>query len=1308
MDSKMLNMRQSSFPFSWLSLSKREDYGEWKFKIKMYLMHEKLWETICGYPDGDQTSKETRTRNDQLALAKICMTLNGPAITHVRKCKSASEAWQALAAAYEDKSMGRRLSLERRLYRLELKDFDNNIEAYIDAVLATAQDLSDIGKDIEDASLAAIILGGLTERYVPLIMTLENSNTPITTELVKGRLLSEVSKQNMELNNMNGALRTLEQSTSSTPATKSSQKRKNKKKIVCYNCKEPGHKSPDCPHKNKDNKGANAVTLSSALNIVQKEQRDIWYIDSGATNHMTSREDVLQNVKKLYTEASKVTVANGEKVDCTGVGEVKFSTKDGIVGTISNVSIVPKLNSNLISVKKAVDKGFTVVFDKEGCNFYTDFSCTGNIVLHGSIRGGLYTLDCSINTSEDLSANTVHSGSLKYRLWHKRLGHLCRYGMNNLKQGQAIGLEYDEVDKEPCVSCIEGKQSRKPFKTIACKKSTSLLEIIHSDICGPMSEVSFQGNRYVIFFIDDYSRRVFAYFMSTKTEVMSKFCEFQSYVETQTGSKIKILRTDNGSEYVNKQFENYLTSKGIEHQTSVPYSPQQNGIAERTNRSIIEKARSMLAGSSLSKAYWQDAVDTAVYLKNRSPHVALKTHTPFEKWTGNKPNISNLRVFGCRALVQIPSCHRKKLDLKAAQYIFVGYTNDPNSYMFRNVLYPRRLIKARDVTFFEECFTDIKSSLSENVETCLPLPIIVSTESHEESSPRQVEPDSVGVEPVEDSNPDDSFSDAVDDGFQDHSTQQFQSTSREQDDTGCRYPLRSRLRNLKTELIDTDEPICYADALNSDQRNNWIKAMNDEYQSLIKKGTWVLVDKPNKKVIPCKWVYKIKRNEQGNPIKYKARLVAKGFKQVAGVDYDETFSPVVRHSSLRMLLALAAEMNLDIHHLDVDTAFLNGDLEEEVYMFQPQGFNTEDEKVCLLKKSLYGLKQAPRAWNLKLNTTLSSLGFKQTPSEPCVYTKLFAKGFVILAVYVDDILIFHNSDEIFDSVRNDLNKFFSVKDLGKIKYFLGLNIQKCGNTVKLSQHSYIRDVLRQYNMSDCKSAQTPLTTNKLVPAEHCESIYPYQSLMGSLMYIAVNSRPDISFAVSYLSQFNTKFDKTHWLAAKRVLQYLKGTIDYSICYKKTGKYLTCFTDADFANDCLDRRSYTGFYTEFGGGPVSWESKKQPTVALSSAEAEYMALSSCAKEAVYLRRFLSEISNISKAKVTIYNDSQSAQMLAKNPIHHNRTKHIDIRFHFIREKVSDGTIQLKYLPTADMPADVLTKPLRHVAHDICVKGIGLTV
>lgn len=438
--------------------------------------------------------------------------------------------------------------------------------------------------------------------------------------------------------------------------------------------------------------------------------------------------------------------------------------------------------------------------------------------------------------------------------------------------------------------------------------------------------------------------------------------------------------------------------------------------------------------------------------------------------------------------------------------------------------------------------------------------------------------------------------------------------------------------------------------------------------------------------------------------------MAKGYTQRHGVDYDETFSPVIRYSTIRILLALAAEKQMDIDHMDVKTAFLNGDLSETVFIEQPEGFKIQgsEHKVYKLHKAIYGLKQASKSWYEKINSVLlGKLHFRRLSSEPCVYFKSNGEELLIIGLYVDDIILFSTKNSAMKSeVKKRLMQEFDMKDLGPANHIIGMRITRNEDCIFLDQSNYIKDILERFNMTDCKTAQTPMETGlKLLKADKKEDNLEYRNLIGCLMYVAVCSRPDIAHAVSMLSQFNECYNQQHWKAAKRVLRYLKGTVNHRLVFEKSGLNISGYTDADWASCEIDRRSYTGFVFKIGKSTVSWESRKQRTVALSSTEAEYMALSDSCKEALFIRTLMYELLG-NYCSVTMFNDNQSAHKLCKNAMYHARTKHIDVRHHFIREVVNSSIIDLKYLCTSEMTADVLTKPLTKDKHEKFVISLGL--
>ena len=434
--------------------------------------------------------------------------------------------------------------------------------------------------------------------------------------------------------------------------------------------------------------------------------------------------------------------------------------------------------------------------------------------------------------------------------------------------------------------------------------------------------------------------------------------------------------------------------------------------------------------------------------------------------------------------------------------------------------------------------------------------------------------------------------------------------------------------------------------------------------------------------------------------RYKARLVAQGFSQKFGTDYDETFCPVVRMESLRTLIALAIQNGLKLHQIDVTTAFLNGELKEEVFMKQPEGFIVKGQEhlVCRLKRSIYGLKQSPRCWNSALDSQLKKMGFIQADSDPCIYRASVGETFFI-GVYVDDIVLAAKGEKRLNEVKKSLAEHFDIKDMGRLHYFLGMKViqNEESNEIWIGQPAYTQNLFQKFGMENAKAVKTPVDMSvKLVKAIESEDSVDqqlYQSAVGGLLYLSIGTRPDIAYAVSNVAKFSSHPTNKHWIAVKRIMRYLKGTSDLSLLYTKEGSYKCIgYSDSDWGGDLDDRKSTSGYLFQIGGGPVSWRSKKQSSVALSTAEAEYMALASAGQEAVWMRLLTAELCGNSMKELTIFEDNQSAIQMSKNPKFHGRAKHIGIKFHFIRELVSDGAVKLQYCLTEEMIADMLTKGL----------------
>lgn len=1294
-------------------LKGRENYSEWAFAAENFLVLEGMSDCI----KSETIPAEIGAAGDAKTKAKLILTIDSSLYVHIKGVQTTHELWKKLKNLFDDTGFTRRISLLRSLISIRLEN-SASMTSYVTQIIETSQKLCGTGFNINDEWVASLLLAGLTEKYSPMIMAIEHCGIPLTADAIKTKLLDMEESGNggdSSASNSSGAFASYKKNRNvgSTATKDNTQMSKSKPKtITCYKCKQTGHYRNQCTSMSKNSSNTNKTEKAtsnafSAVFLNGEFSKSDWYIDSGASVHLTANEEWLTNVSRDL-KVKEIVVANKDKVPVLCTGDVQITTKTHACEydiTVEGVLCVPKLTTNLLSVSQLISKGNKVSFNSYGCQV---FNQAGVLVATASLLNGVYKLNMSENCS--LAAVMVSS-----EVWHRRLGHVNSQYLNKM-QDAVQGLTLDsksDISKSSCVTCCEGKQSRLPFPKEG-SRSTELLHIVHTDLCGPMENQSIGGSKYFMLFIDDFSRMTYIYFLKTKDEALKCFQQYKAEVENQLNCSIKILRSDNGTEFCNSAFENYLVSHGIVHHKTNPYTPEQNGLSERFNRSVIEKAKCLLFDAGLEKRFWAEAAHTAVYLQNRTVTASLNYKTPFELWTGRKPDVSHLRVFGSTVMVHVPKQKRLKWDRKSDKCILVGYSNEVKGYRIYN---PKCdvITTSRDVIVLEKIETEnvqeVQKNCSDEVSV---VPVGEQDLTLMEDSIEQ--PESLNADdsgelyvPCENDTLDSSESsttDSEDSIILNNVNMTSGPRRRQQPD---RYGFASGC--IEDDNMFTGE-ISLQEALVGPEKAQWLMAVQDELLSFEKNSAWELVDVPvNGTIVQCKWVLR-KKYDSDNKVRYRARLVAKGFTQKHGVDYTETFSPVVRHTTLRLLFALSVKLGLEVSHLDVKTAFLNGDLEETIYMKMPECYKSSSAgcKVLKLKKAIYGLKQASRAWNKKVDNCLISNGYKRSKIEPCMYIKDTNKCKTIVTVYVDDFFIFSNDKIETENLKQVLSNQFSIKDLGQVKVCLGMNItfNKDKEYVTLSQETYIDQLLNKFNLSDCKTADTPMEVKLNVNKgqDSINSDVPYQQLIGSLMYLSVLTRPDISYSISFLSQFNNCHTKELWEYAKRVLKYLKRTKSYGIKYCKAGNSeITGYVDADWASNSIDRRSYTGMCFMLCDGVISWECKKQKCVALSSTESEYVGLSEACREAMYLKELQYEITN-KMYTISLFNDNQGAQKLCANPVFHKRTKHIDIKYHFCRDAVKDKIVKVLYLPTADMPADILTKSLCSAKHYRFMSLLGI--
>jgi hypothetical protein len=519
--------------------------------------------------------------------------------------------------------------------------------------------------------------------------------------------------------------------------------------------------------------------------------------------------------------------------------------------------------------------------------------------------------------------------------------------------------------------------------------------------------------------------------------------------------------------------------------------------------------------------------------------------------------------------------------------------------------------------------------------------------------------------------------------------------------------LSSSFKAFSLSVSSIVVPKSYREALS---HPGWRKAMEEEMHALDLNHTWDLVHKPaGTSIVGCRWVFTVKQNPNGSVDRLKARLVAKGFTQTYGLDYTETFSPVAKLNSIRIIISLAANLDWPLHQLDVKNAFLHGDLNETVYMAQPPGFESKGEYVCHLKKSIYGLKQSPRAWFDKFSKAVVSHGMTRSQADHSVFFKKTKTGIVILVVYVDDIVITGSDKEGIQILINHLSSSFLTKYLGKLRYFLGIEVARSKAGISLSQRKYTLDILQDTGYLGSKPVATPMESNlKLMPdeGEFIDDPDTYRRLVGKLIYLTI-TRPDISYAVSVVSQFMTNPRVPHMNAVIRILKYLKNAPGRGLFYRSSGHLrIEGYTDADWAGSPSDRKSTTGYCTFIGGNLVTWRSKKQSVVARSSAEAEYRAMAHSTCELTWLRTVLQEFGLLTQGPTPLYCDNQAAIHIASNPVFHERTKHIEVDCHFVRSKVESKDIITPFVPSGSQLADIFTKALPKNAIDSICSKLGV--
>lgn len=1301
-------------------------WAAWKFRVKVLLRAAGVLGIVDGSSPRPVEAKEEFAAwadNDAKAQNIIVGRLAEKTISQVLSCTTAKQIWDRLHTVFEQKGNLSIHIAQEKFYNLRFNENDTvaNFLGRFEETLAT---LESLGVKITTSMVITKITSSLPTSYKHFVSAWESVPAEKQTyEELSSRLLVE------ELRMKDGASSTSE----AFKAVKKGRKCfkcgleghykfecgkgqfTSKKNKFCNFCKKSNHSTSECwfKHKSKNSrlpsyndkdKSSNAfhVSMLPALNAQTCQGRNTWIMDSGASEHMCHNIKCFTDYES-FPLPKQIIIGDGTVIHAKGVGIIHLQAYNGTEWTETSLNgalYVPDMKLNLFSVSSATDKGYVLEMNKEKCIFRKNNKQQICAIAHRKDR--LYIMKFRYKENEIACVGKVSDNLLE---WHSKMGHQDIEQVKNVLKRSKISVSPNS-GKSTCEDCLKGKLHKQPFP-LSEVRGQQPGEILHMDLCGPMEVSSLGGAYYYLLIKDDYSRFRTVYFLSNKSDTVKHINKFLMYITNNLGHKVKIIRSDNGKEFINQQMQFIMDKMGIIHQTSCAYTPEQNGCAEREVRTVTEAARTMLLSSSLNKNLWAEAVNTAVYVLNRTSKSRVKDVTPYELWF-NKGifDIKQLKVFGSKVSVHVPQQKRLKWDSKSEIGYFVGYGENTKGY---RVYFPDKnevLIK-REVIFIQqkEYYNTSKEHIPEETEW----PVEYLEEEHETRQDNEYhsfyEEDTMSMHDLmieEQENQEEIIQ---------KETECLPSDKKYLDEPGClqssheieesvqkeqeiNRPSRRKvtpqwLDQYETGFVTYNEPLTYEEAMTKDDKDKWKEAINREMDTLNANNTFTVVSKIPKgtNIISTKWVFKIKDTDEGKL--YKARLVARGFEQRDGI--SDVYSPVAKLGTFRLFMALANKLKQSVYQMDVVSAFLHGDIKEIVYIKLHTG------EICKLNKSLYGLKKAPKYWNEKFDNFITKLGFTRSKNDSCLYFKREEGKYMYVLLYVDDILYFGSDQQEIQCFKVRLSQNFKMKDLGLVSTYLGIKIKQKDGITTLNQEKYLISILKNYQMLNCNPVSTPIDQNfnfQILQRERSESSEietKCRQLIGSLLYAACGTRPDICVAVSFLSRFQHCASQMLYKCLKRILRYIKGTLQLSLVYNCSSALVEGYVDADWAGDMHDRKSTSGYIFKLFGCTILWYSKKQICVSLSSTESEYIALSLCIVEANWLKNLLTEF-NIKCNNITIYEDNQSVIKLAYNSENIKRLKHIDIRYKYIVEQVNKGLISLKYINTSENIADIFTKPL----------------
>ncbi|GAU30667.1 hypothetical protein TSUD_31390 [Trifolium subterraneum] len=1098
-------------------------YEHWAMLMENLLRSKELWGLIeAGAPanaNADQQQPAAASKLQDLKVKNyLFQSIERSILETILDRDTTRDIWEAMRRKYQGSTKVKRAQLQalrREFEVLAMKD-NESVNDYFGRTLAIANHMSAQGERLEQVTVVEKILRSMPSKYNYVVCSIEQSSNVTTLSIDELQSNLIVQEQRMKAHQGISEVQALKitnpgrgngrgRGRNSTNASRGCGRgRLSKEHVECFKCHKLGHYQSECPD---------------------------WEGDD-----------------------SRMVVM--------GKWNVKLNINQ-VVHIISNVYFVPKLKTNLLSVGQLQQKQIIMIFQNDLCKVYHEEKELLFTTEMTSNR--MYIVSASVMTPRCPMTNKQESTLL----WHDRYAHLSFKGLNTLSKKQLVkGLLVFEAITENCVDCLAGKQHREIILKQANWRASGKLELVHLDICGPINPQSNGGNMYFITFTDDFSRKTWLYVLKDKANALEVFKEFKARVEKESGCSIVCLRSDRGGEYTSNDFNEFCRMEGIKRQLTATYTPQQNGVSERKNRTLLNMVRSMISARKVLKEFWPEAALWATYVLNSSPTLSVKDMTPEKAWSGVKPSVHHFKTW-CVAYAHVNDAKRKKLDSKSQKCVLLGVSEESKAYKLYDPI-SKKIIISRDVIFEEskgwnwnnthnESEQNNDWEYNESVDD-----ILENGETTEDVINGLV--DNINQEEVAvvDNTTSESDNDLESPPNQIRSTTRMRKPSVRLNDyvTGREAEEDNEPHSLAIFKTDED-PMSYDEAAKLEV---WRQAMKAEIKSIKKNNTWELTSLPE----------------------------------------------------------------------DVKSAFLHGELTEDIYVVQPLGNDNGDKKMV-------------------------SKAFEKCPHEHTLFVKFGPKDeILIVSLYVDDLILTGNNLDMIEDFKRSMKKKFDMTDLGRMSYFL-------------------------FGMENCNKVCNPIVPScKLIKNENgkAKDATLHKQMVGCLMYLLA-TRPDLAYSVCLVARFMERPTEIHFAAVKRIMRYLKGTLSFGIRYKTStdgNLQLKGWSDSDYAGDLDDRKSTT--------------------------EAEYVSAASCACQAIWLRNILSYLQLKQEKCTVIFCDNNSSIKLSKNPIMHGRCKHIDVRFHFLRDLTKDDIVELMHCKSEQQLVDILTKPLKLESFCRLREGLGM--